>query len=120
MPHSKADIARSMYDAYRTKNRALVERILTDDFTFTSPYDDAVDKATYFERCWPNNKLIKTHIVETIIEKGDEVFVLYKCIINEGKEFRNVECLTFEGDHICEVNVYFGAAYKDGKFVKQQ
>ena len=44
----------------------------------------------------------------------------YKCVTNEGKEFRNVEILAFDGERIREVKVYFGAAYKDGKFLKQQ
>jgi hypothetical protein len=38
MPHpAKAGIARNLYDAYQTKDRALAERLLSDDFTFTSP-----------------------------------------------------------------------------------
>ncbi len=48
-----------------------------------------------------------------------DVFVQYICVTNDGKEFRNVECHTFAGDKVCEVNVYFGATYRDGKFVRQ-
>jgi len=38
---------------------------------------------------------------------------------NDGREFHNVEILTFRGDQIRAVNVFFGATYKNGKFVKQ-
>jgi hypothetical protein len=47
------------------------------------------------------------------------VFVNYKAITNDGREFHNVEILTFRGDQIRAVNVFFGATYKNGKFVKQ-
>ncbi|MGI9025310.1 MAG: hypothetical protein ACR2GP_06965, partial [Burkholderiaceae bacterium] len=47
------DSARRMFDSYVTAHRDAVERLLTDDFRFTSPYDDHIDRATYFERCWP-------------------------------------------------------------------
>ncbi len=116
----KSDIVRSQFDAYRDKNRPLLESLLTDDFRFTSPYDDAIDKTTYFERCWPTSTsgFIKAHELESIVEWQDRVFVQYKCTTNDGKEFRNVEVMAFAGDRIKSVNVYFGATYKDGKFVK--
>ncbi len=117
---SKSDIIRSLFAAYKSKERKIVEELLTDDFTFTSPYDDAIDRATYFERCWPNSERIKTHLLEKIFVEGDEAFVLYKCITNEGNEFRNTEFFEFDGDKIKSVNVYFGANYKDGAFVKEQ
>ncbi len=117
-PRSKSDIVHSYFAAYKSKDRKLVEDLLTDDFTFTSPYDDAIDKAAYFERCWPNNERIQAHILEKICEVGGEAFVLYKCITNEGKEFRDTEHFTFDGDRIKQVNVLFGATCSDGTFVK--
>ena len=41
----------------------------------------------------------------------------YLCSTEGGKTFRNTEFLTFSGDRIASVNVYFGAAYQDGVFV---
>ena len=117
---SKTAIIRACYGAYISKNRKLVEDILAEDFRFTSPYDDAIDKATYFERCWPNNELFKTFDIERIFEKGSEAFVLYRIVTKDGKEFRNTEFLTFAGNKISRVNVYFGATYRDGAFVKEQ
>jgi ketosteroid isomerase-like protein len=119
-PRSKPDIIRSLFAAYRSKDRKIVEDLLTDDFTFTSPYDDAIDKAAYFETCWPNSDRIRTHILEKICEDGDDAFVLYRCVLDDGKEFRNTELFTFDGDRIRKVDVYFGAAYKGGAFVRQQ
>ncbi len=121
MPNkSRSEIIRACYGAYISKDRKIVEDILADDFTFTSPYDDAIDKATYFERCWPNNELFESLDIERIFEKGSEAFVLYRAVTKDGKEFRNTEFLTFNGDKIASVTVYFGATYRDGAFVKEQ
>jgi ketosteroid isomerase-like protein len=117
---SKSDIIKNLFAAYKSKERRIAEDLLADGFTFTSPYDDAIDKATYFERCWPNSERIKTHVLEKIFVEGDEAFVLYKCITNDGNEFRNTEFFEFDGERIRHVNVFFGATYKDGVFVKGQ
>jgi ketosteroid isomerase-like protein len=116
---NKADIIRSFFAAYKSKDRRIVEEALTDDFTFTSPYDDRIDKATYFERCWPNSVRIHANILEKIFEDGDEAFALYKCITNDGTEFRNTEFFTFVGNKVKQIDVYFAATYRDGAFIKQ-
>jgi ketosteroid isomerase-like protein len=116
---SKSDLARSLFDAYQRKDRTLAERLLAGDFTFTSPYDDAIDRAEYFVRCWPTSEFFKAFEFEKIAEQGDDAFVNYKANTKDGEEFRNVEVLILKGGQIRAVNVYFGATYKDGKFVKQ-
>ena len=45
---------RALYDAFRERRRQDAEALLAASFTFTSPYDDKIGRATYFERCWPN------------------------------------------------------------------
>ena len=49
-----ASLARRCFETYQTRDREALEGLLADDFTFTSPYDDHIDRATYFVRCWPN------------------------------------------------------------------
>ena len=109
---SKTEIVRAVFTAYRTKNRQVVEDALADDFTFTSPYDDAIDRAAYFERCWPNSECIATHVLEKIWQHGDEAVVQYRCVTKAGKEFRNTEFFRFHGDKIASVDVYFGRTLK--------
>jgi hypothetical protein len=116
----KSAIIEGFFDAYRTKNRKFVEDHLTEDFRFTSPYDDGIDKAEYFERCWPNSDRIERHRIEKILEDDGGAFVTYTCRVKDGREFRNTEYLTFEGDRLSKVDVYFGAAYRDGEFLPQQ
>jgi ketosteroid isomerase-like protein len=115
----KATIIRAMFAAYRDKQRQVVEDTLADDFTFTSPYDDAIDKAEYFRRCWPVSERIESNEVERIFVQGDEAFVTYR-VRHEGDEFRNTEFFVFDGDRIRSVDVYFGASYRDGRFVRQK
>jgi ketosteroid isomerase-like protein len=118
---SKPDIIRGMFAAYRTQNRKFVEDALADDFTFTSPYDDAIDKAAYFERCWPLSlERIETNEVERIFAEGDKAFVTYRVRTKAGDEFRNTEFFVFEGNRIKSIDVYFGASYRDGVFQKQK
>ena len=116
---SKSDTIRKLFADYHAKDRAAVAAVFTDDFRFTSPYDDNIDKAEYFVCCWPNSeRIIKAHEIERIFEQGDGAFVTYLCTTKAGMEFRNTEYMTFAGDRIRRVDVYFGASYKDGKFVK--
>jgi ketosteroid isomerase-like protein len=119
MSHSKADIIRAIFAAYLSNDRKLVEDSLTDDFRFTSPYDDEIDKATYFERCWRNSDWIARHELEKIFVEDDGAFVTYKCVAKSGKNFRNTEFFGFEGDKVKSIDVYFGATYHNGVFIKK-
>ena len=116
---NRAGNIRAIFAAYIANDRKAVESALTDDFRFTSPYDDEIDKATYFVRCWRNTDWIERHELERIFVEGDEAFVTYKCIAKGGKNFRNTEFFSFEGDKIKRIDVYFGATYENGVFIKQ-
>jgi ketosteroid isomerase-like protein len=116
---SKADIIRDLFAAYMSNDRKAVEDSFTEDFRFTSPYDDEIDKATYFERCWKVSDWIARQALEKILAEGDCAFVTYQCVSKDGKRFRNTEFFTFAGDKIRRIDVYFGATYHNGKFVKQ-
>ena len=117
---NRTKIIRAIFAAYLSNDRKVVEKSLTDDFCFTSPYDDEIDKATYFERCWRNSDWIERHDLEKIFVEGDEAFVTYKCVAKGGRSFRNTEFFCFEGDKVKCIDVYFGATYQNGAFVKQQ
>lgn len=111
------DVVRAYFGAYETENREVVETLLADDFTFTSPNDDNIDKATWFERCWPNRDASRDQKIENIVIDGEKAFVTYLCATEGGKSFRNTEFMTFNAGRIATVDVYFGPAYQDGVFV---
>ncbi|MDB5947201.1 MAG: ketosteroid isomerase-like protein [Ramlibacter sp.] len=109
-----SNVVRAYFGAYESENRDVAEQLLAEDFTFTSPNDDAIDRATYFERCWPQNEPARDQTIEKIVVDGDKAFVTYSCATGNGKSFRNTEFFTFSGDRIASVDVYFGAAYQNG------
>jgi ketosteroid isomerase-like protein len=104
----RLQLARDSYGAYASGDRRVIEDLLTDDFRFFSPADVGIDRATYFERCWPNSELIESFDFKRLTEVGDEVFVTYESRKTDGRRIRNTEILTFEGDKICRAEVYFG------------
>jgi ketosteroid isomerase-like protein len=116
---SKAETVRRIFAAYLANDREFVAAALRDDFRFSSPYDDNIDKPTYFERCWKGSGWIERHELERIFVEGDEAFVTYRCVAKGGKSFRNTEFFVFEGDKVKRIDVYFGATYDHGAFVKQ-
>ena len=87
---------------------AVLKELLSDDFRFYSPADLGIDRARYFERCWPNAELIEDFEFVRLIEAGDEVVVTYESTKTDGNRFRNTEVLTFEGEKICKSEVYSG------------
>jgi ketosteroid isomerase-like protein len=104
----RLELVRTCYHAYESGDRSILEPLLTDDFTFSAPPDVGIDRATYFERCWPNAEAVERFDYERLLEVGDEVLVTYECTRIDGRRFRNTEIFGFEGDRICRVEVYFG------------
>ncbi|MFN2617664.1 MAG: nuclear transport factor 2 family protein [Thermoleophilaceae bacterium] len=109
MPASdRLKLARDAYGAYESGDRHVLDELLTEDFTFYSPADVGIDRARYFERCWPNAELIESFEFKRLVEVGDEVVVTYESRKTDGSRFRNTEILTFAGEKISQVEVYFG------------
>jgi len=109
MTQSAADIVRRSYEAFARRDRAAVESILSDDFTFTSPYDDHINRSAYFERCWPFGDTIDRFEILDVMESGDRVVIVYEIKPKHGDAFRNSERLRVEAGQIKEVEVFFGA-----------
>jgi ketosteroid isomerase-like protein len=57
---TKVDTVRAMFDSYLRQDRDLAERLLADEFVFTSPQDDHINRPAFFERCFPTaNRLVR-------------------------------------------------------------
>jgi hypothetical protein len=61
-PDDRLALIRRYYQAYENDDRSTIEQLLHPGFNFTSPSpdDDRIDRTTYFERCWPPHKGIKS------------------------------------------------------------
>lgn len=110
-------VVRRLFAAFVADDRAEAERLIAPGFTFTSPYDDALDRDAYFARCWPNDGRITEIAVENVMVEGDAAYVGYRATAPGGKTFRNVEFMTFDEGRVATVDVYFGAERRDGVFV---
>jgi ketosteroid isomerase-like protein len=104
----RLDVVRALYAAYETGDRRALDAHLADDLVFFSPADPGIDRETYFQRCWPNADRIAAFSFVRLVEHGDEVLVTYEATTREGERFRNTEVLTFAGDRVARVEVYFG------------
>src|SRR5262245_53053014 len=116
---NRAETIRRLFAAYLSNDRQLVEDALSDDFRFTSPYDDNIDQPTYLKRFWKGSDWIERHELERIFFEGDEAFVTYRCVARGGRSFRNTEFFAFDSDKVKRIDVYFGATYDNGVFVRQ-
>ena len=112
-----AALVRSVYAAFRERRRADAEALLAPEFRFTSPYDDAIGRAAFFARCWPNGDRISAFEIERITADSDGAFITYSCTVCDGASFRNTAYLTVKHGRITSANVYFGVSYRDGAFV---
>ena len=104
----RVNTARELYLAFAAGDRDVVEGILADEFTFSSPVDVGLDRAGYFERCWPGAGQEQQFQFVRLVETGDEVIVTYEMTRQDGGRGRNTEILTFDGDRITGAEVYFG------------
>ena len=78
MTTDRLQLVRDSYTAYETGDRDLIERVIADDFVFSAPPDVGIDRATYFERCWPNAGHVATFDYVRLRETGGEVLVTYE------------------------------------------
>lgn len=107
-PGANAAVAKATYLAYADNDRAAIEALIADDFHFTSPLDNRIDRTAYFERCWPNSEAIADFAFVHLVEDGPRVFVTYEGTATTGSRFRNTEILTVRDGKVVEAEVYFG------------
>ncbi len=72
---ARTQLARDLYLAFADGDRKLVERMLADEFTFSSPVDIGLDRVGYFARCWPRSGQGQRFEFVRLAEAGDEVIV---------------------------------------------
>jgi ketosteroid isomerase-like protein len=104
----RLQLVRDVYRAFASGDRNVLERAFADDLTFSSPVDVGLDRAGYFERCWPGAGRGQEFEFVRLVESGDEVIVTYEMKNPKVTTGRNTEILTFKGDQIRAVEVYFG------------
>lgn len=105
---ARTQSAQDLHRAFAAGDREFVEAILAEQFTFSSPVDPLLDRAGYFDRCWPGAGQGQRFNFVRLSEDGDEVLVTFEMTRADGGRGRNTEVLTFDGDQISRAEVYFG------------
>jgi ketosteroid isomerase-like protein len=109
MPRDTTELAKATYRAFAAADRDAIEALIAPEFSFVSPADpQGLDRAGYFERCWPGAGNVARFEFVRLIADGDEVVVTYEATRKDGSRFRNTEVLTFEGERQTRAEVYFG------------
>ena len=108
-----ANLVRTYYSTFVSRNRERMEALMSNEFSFTSPYDDHIDKATFFQKCWPGGDEIRSIHVDKVFHEGGEALVRYNVELKNGETFRNTEFLKIDQGKLKEVEVYFGELPKE-------
>jgi len=104
-------LIRKWYAAWEKKDWGPVDRLLADDFTFSSAAgDDHISKSVFKTRCWETQIDFIAHFdLERIATGADDAFVKYLCHTKDGKSLRNVEYLRIKNGKLESIECYFGA-----------
>ena len=105
----RRNIARQSYLAFARGDRSFFEAHLSEEFTFSSPPDPHLDRAGWFERCWPAAGQGQQFQFVRLVESGDEVIITYELRRSDASGGCNTEILTFDNaEKIARTEVYFG------------
>ncbi|SCK28466.1 nuclear transport factor 2 family protein [Streptomyces sp. WMMB 322] len=103
------EVVRACMESYIAQDRERAERLIADDYRFTSPQDDHIDRDAFFERCFPTAERFRwQEILAVVPAGGDDVFLLYEYELRTGERHRNVEVATVRDGRITETQVFFG------------
>jgi ketosteroid isomerase-like protein len=109
---TSSDVVRTAFDAYRSQDAATAEALLADDYVFTSPQDDHIDKAAFMERCFPTADRFESQVIVELVDAGDDgAFVMYEYVLETGERHRNVEYARVRDGQLVETQVYFGGRF---------
>ena len=108
--HSSSSVeesARGLYKAFEDKDLAAAQNLVAEQFAFTSPLDNKLNREAYFKICWPNSKSLEKFEFKHFRVEKDKAFVVYEAQSKTSK-FRNSEILTVKNGKVSAVEVYFG------------
>ena len=107
---TNGELVRKWYAAWEKRDWDPVDRLLADNFTFSSAAgDDHISKSTFKTRCWETQiDFIKHFDLERVETGANDAFVKYLCHTKDGKSFRNVEYLRIKNGQLESIECYFG------------
>lgn len=80
--------------AYVDKDRGAIERLIAEDYSFTSPIDNGLDRQSYFARCWPNSEVLVEMTFVAGGEAGETAWVVYEAATERKRSTSS--CMPYE------------------------
>lgn len=109
MTASPTSVVEAAFGYYRSQDRDAAFPLYADDFSFTSPRDDHIDRSAFFDRCFPTADRFKEQRLLHVTPASEElVLVHYEYELTTGGRYRNVEAITVRDGLIQDVQVFFG------------
>jgi hypothetical protein len=107
--NDRVSVVEQAFRLYREQDEVAARPLYAEDFTFTSPQDDHIDKAAFFERCFPTaSRMTEQRLLQITPADAEIVFAYYEYVLATGARHRNVEAITVRDNQIHEVQVFFG------------
>ncbi|WP_042377170.1 nuclear transport factor 2 family protein [Streptacidiphilus melanogenes] len=104
-----SSVVRAAFAHYRAQDREAALPLYAEDFTFTSPQDDRIDKRAFFARCFPTaDRFTEQRLLHVTPADPELVFVHYEYRLTSGERYRNIEAITVHDGLIRDVQVFFG------------
>ena len=103
-----ATAVKTFFTAFEKKDWSLIQGVLAEGFTFTSPVDDHISIKAFKERCWPNAYKMKRIDLDKLVVNGNNVFIIYNGWTTDGKLFRNCENFKVKDGKISADECFFG------------
>jgi ketosteroid isomerase-like protein len=96
-------MVRKSFDAYRAQDERTMLELLSDDFVFTSPQDDHIDKIAFMLRCFPTAECFASQRIIELVDAGTSVvFIMYEYELKTGGRSRNTEFINVRDGVIVE------------------
>jgi len=108
MSKRPTEVLRDCLTAFAAHDREAMEALVADDYTFTSPMDNALSRESYFKICWPESKQFEAFEIVHEADIGDTAFTTYEARMVNGHRFRNTELNTVRNGKLVATEVYFG------------
>jgi len=106
-PTKVEQVIRACFAAFASRDRSAMESLLAEDFHFTSPLDNRLDRDGFFKYCWAGGEGIERFDILHLVVDGERGFVTYEARMGQ-KVLRNTEIQTVRGGKVVDTEVYFG------------
>ena len=111
---NRPELVKQFFAAFsRVDHNDFVENLLASNFTFSAPPDPLLDRSQFFEVCWPAGYNLKNINYTRVLEHGNEVIISHEYMRPDGIKGCNTDIITFVGNKIIRLEVYFGWDIKD-------